>query len=45
MTLIGLKHYGGTLGLYEQPLEEQARALALYDEIARRSRPKKKKER
>ena len=30
MTEIGLDHYGGTLGLYRQPLDEQVRALAHY---------------
>lgn len=30
MTELGLKHYGGTLGLYEQPYDEQVRALAYY---------------
>lgn len=28
MTELGLKHYGGTLGLYDQPYDEQVRALA-----------------
>ncbi len=31
MTAIGLLHYGGTLGLYNQPPEEWARALAYYE--------------
>ncbi len=30
MTRIGLAHYGGTLGLYSQPRDEQVRALAYY---------------
>lgn len=42
MTWIGLHHYGGTLGLYDQPLDEQARALAVYEEAERRSKPKKR---
>lgn len=37
MTAIGLKHYGSTLGLYEQPTEEQARALAFEAETRRRN--------
>lgn len=30
MIEIGLAHYGGTLGLYNEPLDEQVRALAHY---------------
>lgn len=37
MTYLGLHHYGGTLALYDQPIAEQARALALFDEMLSRS--------
>ena len=33
MTAIGLAHYGGTRGLYEQPQDEWTRALAYYDHV------------
>lgn len=38
MTAIGLAHYGGTLGLYNQPPEEWARALAFYEDQDERQR-------
>ncbi len=37
MTAIGLKYYGSTVGLYDQPIAEQARALAFEIETARRA--------
>ncbi len=33
MTRIGLAHYGGTLGLYNESREEQVRALAFYSHL------------
>ncbi len=30
MTAIGIAHYGGALGLYNQPNEEISRVLAYY---------------
>ena len=33
MTQIGLAHYGGTLGLYNESREEQVRALAFYSHL------------
>ncbi|MEO0605942.1 MAG: hypothetical protein AAF211_31225 [Myxococcota bacterium] len=50
MTAIGLKHYGGTRGLYEQDYDEQVRALAYYAELedrrkARRARLERERKR
>lgn len=48
MTAIGLAHYGGTLGLYNQPPDEWARALAFYadqDERAAEARQRAARER
>ena len=33
MTAIGLAHYGGTLGLYNEPHDEISRALAYYSHL------------
>jgi len=33
MTAIGLAHYGGTMGLYNEPEEEWSRALAYFDHM------------
>ena len=41
MTAIGLAHYGGTLGLYNEPRDEQVRALAHYADIDDRRRAAK----
>lgn len=48
MTEIGLKHYGGTLGLYDRPYDEQVRALAYFDHLdeqRRRARARAEAER
>jgi hypothetical protein len=48
MTAIGLTHYGSTLGLYNQPVDEWARALAFYadqDERAKEARERAARER
>lgn len=46
MTMIGLAHYGGTLGLYNQPDDEIVRALAYYrDRDERRIKQQKERER
>ncbi len=37
MTAIGIAHYGGTMGLYNQPEDEWSRALAYYDHMDDRS--------
>lgn len=39
MTEIGLKHYGGTNGLFEQTEEEQVRVLAFYIHRGTRKKP------
>lgn len=36
-----MRHYGGTMGLYEQPRDEQVRALAIYEHLDYLARPKK----
>lgn len=33
MTAIGLAHYGGTRGLYDQPTDEWVRALAYFEHV------------
>lgn len=46
MTQIGLAHYGGTLGLYNEKREEQVRALAYYshlDDLAAERRAEKRR--
>jgi len=45
MTELGLKHYGGTLGLYMQPYDEQVRALAYYAHLdAQRTRARERRD-
>ncbi len=46
MTMIGLAHYGGTMGLYNEPDNEHARALAYYrDRDELRIKQQKERER
>ncbi len=36
-----MRHYGGTMGLHNQPRDEQIRALSVYQHLDDLARPKK----